>query len=243
MYELMPTKNENIGLNDAIDALESLNNYRNWILDEFGPYLNGRTVEIGAGSGSLSEKLLQFVPELDLIELSPELSQRLKSRLGNRENVTLHNSSAEDWLAEAEPSSRETIVMVNVLEHIEDDVASLKQIFNTLTPGGALLIFVPALNFLFSRLDHEHGHFRRYGKNELKLKTEQAGFDILQIKYMDLLGIAPWLVMNKWLEKTEFDEGLVRLYDTIGIPTTRFLESILRSPLGKNVLLIAKKPE
>ncbi len=237
----MSTENENVGLNDAIDALESLNNYRNWILDEFAPYLRGKAVEIGAGSGSLSEKLLPFVSELDLVEMSQELTQRLDKRLGDRKNVTLFNASAEDWLTNAEPSSRDTIVMVNVLEHIEDDVSSLTQMYNTLTPDGTLLIFVPALNFLFSRLDHEHGHFRRYGKSELKLKAEQAGFKILQAKYMDLLGIAPWLVMNKWLKKTEFDEGMVKLYDTIGIPTTRFFESILRSPIGKNVLLIAKK--
>ena len=66
----MISTSENVGLNDAIDALESLDNYRNWMLEEFGPYLSGEVVEIGAGSGSLSEKLLPYSTTLDLVEPS-----------------------------------------------------------------------------------------------------------------------------------------------------------------------------
>ena len=131
--------------------------------------------------------------------------------------------------------------MVNVLEHIEDDVEMLKQIYRILRPGGSLLLFVPALRFLFSRLDQEHGHFRRYEKRELETKVRQAEFDVACTKYIDTLGIIPWLIFNKWLGRTDFDEGMVRLYDSIGIPVTKFLERLLPFLLGKNVLLIAKK--
>ena len=64
----MDTEIENVGLNKAIDTLEGLDNYRNWILDEFRPHLAGHTVEIGAGSGSFSKKLIEHVPTLDPVE-------------------------------------------------------------------------------------------------------------------------------------------------------------------------------
>jgi len=221
--------------------LEGLDNYRNWILDEFRPHLAGHTVEIGAGSGSFSKKFIELVPTLDLVEPSRELFQRLHSRLGYESGVQLHMCGAEKWLLDAESASRDTIIMVNVLEHIEDDVGTLKQIHRTLRSGGALLLFVPALRFLYSRLDLEHGHFRRYEKRELEIKVQKAGFEVADAKYIDALGIIPWLIFNKLLGRTEFNEGMVRLYDSIGIPVTRFLERLLPLPVGKNVLLIAKK--
>lgn len=238
----MTTTNENVGLNDAIDALDSLHNYRDWILDEFGAAIKGHTVEIGAGSGNISEKLLQIVSSIDAVEPSTELSDRLTARLGDRDNITIYNVSAEDWLDAVEPESCDTIIMVSVLEHIEDDVGALGKMHRALRPGGALLIFVPALMYLFSKLDHEHGHFCRYEKRELALKVEGAGFEIARNKYIDLIGIVPWLIFNKWMQKTEFDEGMVRLYDRFGIPLTRFIEKFSGSPLGKNVLLIGEKP-
>lgn len=237
----MDTEIENVGLNEAIDALEGLDNYRNWILDEFRPHLAGHTVEIGAGSGSFSKILIEHVPALDLIEPSHQLFQLLHSRMGDESGAQIHMLSAEKWGLDAATASRDTIIMVNVLEHIEDDVEMLKQIHRILRPGGALLLFVPALRFLFSRLDQEHGHFRRYEKRELEAKVRQAEFDIARTKYVDTLGIIPWLIFNKWLGRTDFDEGMVRLYDSIGIPVTRFLERLLPFLLGKNVLLIAKK--
>lgn len=237
----MDTDGENVGLNEAIDSLEGLDNYRNWILDEFRPHLAGHTVEIGAGSGSFSKKFIELVPTLELVEPSHELFQRLCSRLGHEGRVQLHMVGAEKWLLDAESASRDTIIMVNVLEHIEDDVGTLRQIHRTLRPGGALLLFVPALRYLFSRLDREHGHFRRYEKRELETKVREVGFDIAGSKYVDTLGIIPWLVFNKWLGRTEFDKGMVRLYDSVGIPVTRLVERLLPLPVGKNVLLIAKK--
>jgi SAM-dependent methyltransferase len=234
---------ENIGLNDAIDALEGLSNYRDWILDEFGSALRGHTVEIGGGSGNISEKLRTRVPTVDIVEPSRELSERLTRRLGGHANVSIRNESAEGYLAAATPDSCDTIIMVSVLEHIEDDADALVRMHAALRPGGCVLLFVPALMFLFSKLDFEHGHFRRYGKAELVGKVRAAGFEVVAAKYMDLLGMAPWLLFNKWMRKTEFDPRMVGIYDRFGIPLTRAGERLLGSPLGKNVMVIGRKPD
>ena len=238
----MISTSENVGLNDAIDALESLDNYRNWMLEEFGPYLSGEVVEIGAGSGSLSEKLLPYSTTLDLVEPSSELIGRLQNRVAAHENISIFNQPAEEWLQQVKTESKDSIVMVNVLEHIQDDLASLKQMWRALHADGSLLLYVPALNFLFSKLDEEHGHFRRYSKSGLKSKVAAAGFKIVKARYVDLLGILPWRVFNKWLKKTEFNPAMVQLYDRFGNPTTKMVEKFSGAPIGKNILLVAKKP-
>jgi len=235
------SEQENIGLNEAIDALESLSNYRDWMMDEFGADLHGHTVEIGAGAGNISEKLLKLVPSVDAVEPSRELGQRLVARLSDNPNLNIHHAMAEDWLVEAETASCDSIVMINVLEHIEDDSGALRQMYRTLRPDGALLLFVPALSFLFSRLDHEHGHYRRYSKRQLREAVDAAGFSIQRAKYIDMAGILPWLIFNKWMGKTEFDPKMVGLYDRFGIPVTRCIEKLTGSPIGKNVLLVARK--
>ena len=72
-------------------------------------------------------------------------------------------------------------------------------------------------------------------------KRAEAGFKIVKARYVDLLGILPWLVFNKWLKKTEFNPAMVLLYDRFGIPTTKMVERLSGAPIGKNILLVAKK--
>ena len=150
--------------------------------------------------------------------------------------------SAEVFLPKAQTESTNAIIMVNVLEHIEDDGSALEYIYKILKPGGSLLLFVPALQFLYSQLDHDHGHFRRYSKSGLIKVACDAGFSIDQVQFIDLLGMMPWLVFNKWMKKTEFDENMVLLYDRYAVPVTKKIETLLGSPIGKNLILVAKKP-
>ena len=111
-----------------------------------------------------------------------------------------------------------------------------------LRPGGHLLLFVPALQFLMSKLDRSIGHFRRYHKPDLIEKVTQAGGKILSCTYFDLVGVLPWLIFNKILRKTKFDPGLIGINDRYVIPVSRSLESVVVPPFGKNLILVARKP-
>jgi len=108
--------------------------------------------------------------------------------------------------------------------------------------GGHLLLFVPALQFLFSELDRQFGHFRRYRRSELRAKVGDAGFEIGLACYFDILGVAPWWLLNTVGGKTDFNPKMVRLYDAVGVPLTRLAERLLSPPFGKNVLLVARRP-
>ena len=107
--------------------------------------------------------------------------------------------------------------------------------------GGHLFLFVPAIPFLFSRLDEIHGHYRRYLKNDLKRKISDAGYQLKTAKYFDILGILPWYIINTLIGTTKFNPTMIKLYDRVGIPVTRAFERYINPPLGKNLLLVAEK--
>lgn len=228
---------------EDLEILASLHRYRTWILDSIGPYVRGKVAEIGAGIGTFTVDLLGLpqVETIDLIEPSPPLYAHLGKRFEGDCRVSVHASMCETWSASAVPSSLDTVVMINVLEHIEDDLEVLRNIRKALKPGGRLVVFVPAMMLLFSDLDKFYGHFRRYQRNGLKTLAENAGFKVSMVRYFDILGVGPWLVMNRWLGKTDFNPRQVALYDAVGVPLTRGLESLIAPPFGKNLLLVAER--
>ena len=127
------------------------------------------------------------------------------------------------------------MILVNILEHIEDDENALKECRRILRRNGKLLILVPALPFLFSDLDSKHGHFRRYARGDLMSKVRDANFDIIYSSYFDMLGIIPWYLLNTLGGAVRFDPTLMSIYDKIFVPITRWFESRISPPIGKNL--------
>jgi SAM-dependent methyltransferase len=135
----------------------------------------------------------------------------------------------------------ETVILVNVLEHIEDDRQALAQVFRMLLPGGRLLVFVPALPALMSKLDLMFGHFRRYRRADLIEKVVQAGGEAAICRYFDCFGVLPWLFLNKLMGATTFNPQLVRIHDKFVVPVSRAAECVISPPMGKNIILVARK--
>ncbi len=226
-----------------LEVTACLDNYYTWILEWFRPHLGGHVVELGAGVGGVSERLLTHVDRLDLIEPSPNLVAELERRFDGDERVTIIPGTLEQRLGEVPSASRDVAVLVNVLEHIEDDRAALADLARILRPGGRLLVFVPALRFLFSDFDRLVGHHRRYRRGELSDKVAATGLEVTVSRYLDILGIAPWWVFCTVGRSTRLDSGLAAAYDRFGVPLTRAIERMLTPPVGKNVLLVARRPE
>lgn len=230
---------------DDLEAMAYTVNYQRWILDIFRPYLGKHIVEVGAGTGTFSEHFLRASPTtLTLLEPS-ELFSRLKTRIEAIESPTqvrFYNTVFPEAAAEISNGARpDTIIYINVLEHVEDDRAELDLIHKTLAPGGHVLIFVPALMGLYSTFDRMIGHYRRYTKRELEKKCADAGFRIVRSMYFDLAGIGPWYLKFKVLRSHSLNVRAVVAYDRVAIPAVRRFESIVRVPVGKNVLLVAEK--
>jgi len=221
-----------------LEALAGLRNYQRWIMRWFSPYVRGRVIEYGAGTGTFSVLLQPLASNLVLVE--PFMHPVLHARFGKSDAVSVSERTLEDHVARQEDAMADTVVMVNVLEHIEHDTGALKQFHRIMTPGGHLLIFVPALSALMSAMDRHLGHCRRYHRLELRSKLEEAGFDVLALRYFDFPGVVPWLVVNRWLGATEFNRTLAWIYDRGVVPIARAIE-VIPPPFGKNLIAVARR--
>lgn len=228
-----------------LEAMNFAHAYHRWIVGEFKPFIGKRIVEVGAGSGSFSKMLLETQPDVFIgVEPAAEMYPLLRKVLAEEIRSSTH--SYRDFFAEVQDEIKkkfhpDTIVYVNVLEHIEDDELEMQLAHETLSAGGAALIFVPALPSLYGRLDARIGHFRRYTKRELERKVRQAGFEVVYSRYFDIAGIIPWWVKFKLLQSSSIEPGAVKLYDGLVVPIMRVLELIIKPPIGKNLLVMAKK--
>jgi SAM-dependent methyltransferase len=230
-----------------LEAMSWAVNYHRWILKIFEPYLGQRLVEVGAGTGSFSELLLELRPDsLALVEPSPAMYQRLTERLKIINTTTqiatyptTFKKSFEQIRLTHQPDS---IIYVNVLEHIADDEAELRIINQTLDNGGRVFLFVPALSWLFGPFDKLIGHHRRYSLAELVGKCTAAGFLVRRADYFDFFGVLPWWIKYRVCKSDQLGSGAVQLYDRLVVRIATVLESFLRPPIGKNIVLVAEKP-
>ena len=223
-----------------LEAMTFADNYHRWIVDRFQPYIGDDTAEIGAGIGNFSRLLRPHTARLTAYEPSENMYPVLHEQFANDDGVTTHNGffGVGD---DNGPTRFDTVLYVNVLEHIEDDKTELERVLHALKPGGHLLVFVPALSFLYSDLDKQVGHYRRYHKRPLAELVQQVGFELDWIRYFDLLGIAPWYIAFTLLGRSVTGSN-VSLYDRIGVPITRSIERVINPPAGKNQILVARKP-
>ena len=222
-------------------------NYHRWILDIFQPYLGQHLIEVGAGLGSFSELILgrHVCQTLSLVEPSKLMYERLVTRTQRLKTNTrveaVHGTFAAFASQLKTHPKPDSIIYVNVLEHIEDDMAEMVSAWQTLSPGGRVLIFVPALSWLYGKFDERVGHFRRYAKGDLEEKLRRAGFRILRSTYFDLPGILPWWIKYRVFKSETMEQEAVRFYDRFIVPAVRLIERRVSPPLGKNVIAIAQK--
>lgn len=222
-----------------LEAMSFAPKYHAWILSKFKRFLGKRTAEVGAGSGNFSSLLLhEPIEKLVAIEPSKNVYDLLRVKTAHDARVVNHNAFFPDVSAEYNDYF-DSIIYVDVLEHVKDEAKELSYIYKSLQKGGYVCIFVPALSWLYSEHDKSIGHFRRYGKKQLKTLLKEAGFEIIKTEYFDILGIITWLVMYKFLNKKP-NSGNISFYDKYIIPLSRAIE-FLAPPIGKNLIIIGQK--
>ena len=151
--------------------------------------------------------------------------------------------TSQALLDEGASASFDSVVYVSVLEHIRDDVDELRTAFQLLQPGGTLALFVPAMPSLYGSLDFKSGHYRRYDRELLRQVVADAGFEQQHITYMDLVGVVPYFLMYRLLDVKTLDSGSSRIYDSLIVPISRFIESRVGAPaVGKNLVAVARRP-
>ena len=199
-------------------------------------YYKNNFLEIGAGIGSFTDKYKKNIKNIFLTEIDKQNLNILKTKYQNDKNITI----LESQIANVSQKFN-TICHFNVLEHIKDDKEEIINCLNKINKEGYLVILVPAHNKLYSNLDKDVGHYRRYEKSFFENLNLSNG-EIVELKYMDCMGYFLYY-MNKLIYKNEtYPSGFkIFIWDKIFTPLTVLLDFITGYKFGKNILCVIQK--
>jgi len=219
---------------ENLEAMKHARNYNRFLLDLVRSNLVGDDIlDLGAGTGIFALPLRTAGVAVACVE--PD------SRLRN--DLSTSGLTAYVDIADVPVSSVDCIYSMNVLEHIEDDRATLAAICERIRPGGRVIIYVPAFDLLYSKMDALVGHHRRYRRKDLVAKMRDAGFQIDTATYVDSLGFFLALVY-RWIgnDAGVISAGSVKIYDRFLFPLSRILDRVLLGSFGKNLLVVGTRP-
>ncbi|MDP3183100.1 MAG: glycosyltransferase [Desulfobaccales bacterium] len=223
-----------------LNNLAHARRFNKWMVKCIEPYLGDRILEVGSGIGNIS-RLLPKKEKLIVTDVDPTYLEILEVAFKDNDIVDvarLDLTRRQDTEKLGE-SICDTVICLNVLEHIDDDVGALQNIHQLLAPGGRLVLLVPQYKWLFGSYDQHAGHVRRYTKAELTQKLEQADFRVLRFKNFNFLAIFGWWVNSCWLKKTNMDRWQLKIYDTM-VPLLRVVEKLLPLP-GISLICVAER--
>ena len=228
------------GQRETLDDLAGAVHYNEWICRMLSPYLGKRILEIGCGIGNLTGFLAKQGKVL-AVDVNPGYIREARRRLKDVPGISYKKVNLEKNLFTLRSFRPDTVICVNVLEHILDDRRVLRECYRLLPPGGKLLLFVPAFQFLFGSMDRSYGHYRRYSLRELKQVVGEAMFRVEYCRYLNLLGVLGWWLNSKILKRKIITKSQIMLYNRI-VWFAEKIERFLPKPIGLSLYCVGQKP-
>lgn len=222
-----------------LDRLGEAENFNRWVFESFEPWLNGEILELGCGTGTFTALMAERNWRVTAVDIDPDFVEIAARRLSGWTNVEV---GCADITRMKDGPLYDTIILLDVLEHIEDDVGLLKSISERLRAGGRLILKVPALPSIYSRLDEAIGHYRRYDKGALASRLKQAGLIPGDMRHLNALGILGWVINGKVLRRTTPPAMQVDAFDRI-VPVACRIERALRLPVGLSLISLSTTAE
>ena len=222
-----------------LDSFKLAVNWRRYWQRFVSPFVRGKVLEVGAGLGTVTKDLCTPANEWYALEPDRQMSSILAENLNvdQRSVVTLLNGRTDSLGQEV---TFDTILYIDVLEHIEDDVTEVERAFSLLKSGGHMVVLSPAHQDCFSVFDSAVGHFRRYDRQSIELVRPGEALEV-DVRYLDSVGLF-LLKLNRWLKLTNSpSSSTIFIWDRILVPISRVLDTLSGYRLGKSILVIWKK--
>jgi SAM-dependent methyltransferase len=231
---------ESLALTATLNQLAELDRYNHWIYEHISSSLGRRVLEVGSGTGNITKFLCSEGREVTATDIVPAYRSGLERLFGDNSKVRVGKFDLTAKAPDAFITDPfDSVVCLNVLEHIEDDLFALAQIRDSLAPRGKLALLVPAHQVLYGTFDRAVGHFRRYEKLELERKLEKAGFAVCEMKFFSLVAALPWLINGRLLKRDYIPTGQANLANRL-VPLLK-LERLIGPPCGLSLIAIAQK--
>ena len=215
-------------------------NYRAYQYELISKHCGPSVLEVGAGLGEFASQFSGLDRHV-VTDVDPDAVALMAERFADRPEVEARQLDLAHGPFDVHPPVS-TVVAINVLEHIEEDSDALRSLATIVEPGGTIVLFVPGYQQLYGDFDRRVGHVRRYTPDTLRAAIAGAGLTPELVKPVNLLGgIAWWLTVRRGGVGTP-KPSLIRVYDKVVVPTTRFVESRVTPPFGQSVLGVARIP-
>ncbi len=212
-----------------------------WLYDEVRPYIGQHVLEIGCGHGNFARHLVDRERYMG-IDISPESVRLVQETLCKQPNMNALVADITDvaFTEKFPDHSFDTVISLNVFEHIENDVLAIQNARSVLRPGGVMILVVPSHQWLYGTMDRSIGHYRRYSKESLAVTFEHGGFTVEKQKYINTLGAVGWFINGRILRQSVPPVTQLRFLNGI-IPLVKWMEQRVDAPFGTSVLTIARK--
>jgi 2-polyprenyl-3-methyl-5-hydroxy-6-metoxy-1,4-benzoquinol methylase len=209
-------------------------NFRKYQFDLIGKHIKGQVAEIGPGNGTFYKFYRDLSSEIHLYEPSINFLEKLEKQKYSNTQIFV------DYFQE-NINFYDTILYLDVIEHIENDFSEIKKAYGSLKTGGKLIINVPAFQHLYSNFDRDINHFKRYSKKDFKKIAKQLDAKIIQLKYYDSIGYF-LSFLSKIFNQNYINnfENKIKIWNSL-IPASRFLDLITQNNFGKSLIFICEK--
>ena len=224
-----------------LDSLAGTQRFNKWMADVVRPWLGTRVLELGAGIGNMTQHLARGRKAYVASDIDAEHMARLRVRFRGRPNLEIRKCDLCD-AADFQPllGVFDSVVCLNVVEHVEDDLGALRNIFSVLRPGGRAIILVPQDQKAYGTLDEVLGHYRRYSEVQLRTRMQKAGFEVETVLHFNRVTRPGWRFNGQVLKRKSFSRFQLRIFDWL-VPLWRRIDRFFPWP-AVSVIAVGRVP-
>lgn len=229
-------------LGSELDLFQEAFCWKSYFAAHLRPYLRGDVLEVGAGIGGTSRILCDDRPaSWTMLEPDSHLAARLAESL-RQTPLPIRHELRTGTTMDLGSEVFDCILYIDVIEHIEFDAVELERAARHLSPGGHLVILVPAHNWLYTSFDRAIGHFRRYTRRSLSAAVPSS-LCRRKLIYLDSVGLLASLANRLWLKSAAPTRGQIHFWDRVLVRGSRWIDPILLNSVGKTVVGVWQRPE
>ena len=230
---------------ETLESFSKIPAFNRWLYDRTKRFMRGQILEIGSGIGNISAFLLKDQLSVSLSDLRPEYTSLLKKKFSGEPHllgVYDLDLSQPDFINHHTDlvGKFDTIIALNVIEHIENDSLAIRNATAMLRKDGRLLILVPAGQWLYNSLDRELGHYRRYSKSSLNDLLKSAGLVISGNKYFNAAAMLGWWFSGNILRHKIISPAQLNIYNVL-VPVFRIFDWLVTPFTGISVISVGTK--
>jgi SAM-dependent methyltransferase len=222
-----------------LDLFARATNWKAYWSERLRPFVGPRVLDVGAGLGATARILAGGVERWCCLEPDPLLAGRLEAAVASGD-LPAQCEVVRGVLDDVRGAPYDSVLYVDVLEHIDDDRTELASASRLVSPGGHLVVLAPAHNWLFSRFDESVGHHRRYDRRRLR-QVAPPECDLVSLAYLDSVGMILSLANRFVLRRAVPTPANIAFWDRVVIPVSRRIDPLLRYAVGKSIVATWRK--